>query len=151
MSASGKKAFEPLFEPKVPGFAKAKLNDLASVEQLITDETVAGLHLDALKSGLAAEGIAAEAIIRDDLMGARPNYGWLAEESDAVDGVGAGWGSVGWARLLLCFPGFDVIVFIFVAFTRRLRTAPLQLLSVPETRERPQLRLPRHLLHDTEK
>ena len=41
MSASGKKAFEPLFEPKVPGFAKAKLNDLASVEQLITDKTVA--------------------------------------------------------------------------------------------------------------
>ncbi|MBW8903330.1 MAG: aminotransferase class III-fold pyridoxal phosphate-dependent enzyme, partial [Bradyrhizobium sp.] len=32
MSASGKKAFEPLFEPKVPGFPKARLNDLASVE-----------------------------------------------------------------------------------------------------------------------
>ena len=31
MSASGKKAFEPLFEPKVAGFPKAKLNDLASV------------------------------------------------------------------------------------------------------------------------
>ena len=29
MSASGKKAFEPLFEPKVPGFPKAQLNDLA--------------------------------------------------------------------------------------------------------------------------
>ena len=29
---SGKKAFEPLFEPKVTGFPKAKLNDLASVE-----------------------------------------------------------------------------------------------------------------------
>ncbi len=28
MSASGKKAFEPLFEPKVSGFPKAKLNDL---------------------------------------------------------------------------------------------------------------------------
>src|SRR5262249_56390064 len=28
MSASGKKAFEPLFEPKVPGFRKARLNDL---------------------------------------------------------------------------------------------------------------------------
>jgi myo-inositol-1(or 4)-monophosphatase len=26
--------------------------------------------------------IAAEAILREDLMGARPNYGWLAEESD---------------------------------------------------------------------
>jgi myo-inositol-1(or 4)-monophosphatase len=31
--------------------------------------------------------IAAEKIIRDELMGARPNYGWLAEESDAVDGA----------------------------------------------------------------
>jgi acetylornithine/N-succinyldiaminopimelate aminotransferase len=41
MSASGKKAFEPLFEPKVPGFPKAKLNDLASVERLITDKTIA--------------------------------------------------------------------------------------------------------------
>src|ERR1700694_4800760 len=41
MSASGKKAFEPLFEPKVSGFRKAKLNDLESVKQLITDNTVA--------------------------------------------------------------------------------------------------------------
>ena len=41
MSASGKKAFEPLFEPKVPGFRKAKLNDLASVRKLINDKTVA--------------------------------------------------------------------------------------------------------------
>ena len=28
MSASGKKAFEPLFEPKVTGFPKAQLNDI---------------------------------------------------------------------------------------------------------------------------
>ena len=41
MSASGKKAFEPLFEPKVPGFHKARLNDLASVEALINQNTVA--------------------------------------------------------------------------------------------------------------
>jgi acetylornithine/N-succinyldiaminopimelate aminotransferase len=41
MSASGKKAFEPLFEPKVPGFRKAQLNDLASVEALINSKTVA--------------------------------------------------------------------------------------------------------------
>src|SRR5207253_5446277 len=41
MSASGKKAFEPLFEPKVAGFPKARLNDLASVKQLISDQTVA--------------------------------------------------------------------------------------------------------------
>jgi acetylornithine/N-succinyldiaminopimelate aminotransferase len=41
MSASGKKAFEPLFEPKVTGFPKARLNDLDSVKQLISDKTVA--------------------------------------------------------------------------------------------------------------
>lgn len=41
MSASGKKAFEPLFEPKVPGFPKAKLNDLESVKALINRKTVA--------------------------------------------------------------------------------------------------------------
>jgi acetylornithine/N-succinyldiaminopimelate aminotransferase len=41
MSASGKRAFEPLFEPKVSGFPKARLNDLASVARLITDDTVA--------------------------------------------------------------------------------------------------------------
>ena len=41
MSASGKKAFEPLFEPKVSGFRKARLNDLDSVKQLISNKTVA--------------------------------------------------------------------------------------------------------------
>jgi acetylornithine/N-succinyldiaminopimelate aminotransferase len=41
MSASGKKAFEPLFEPKVSGFPKARLNDLSSVERLINARTVA--------------------------------------------------------------------------------------------------------------
>jgi len=30
--------------------------------------------------------IAAEEIIREELMGARPTYGWVGEESDAVDG-----------------------------------------------------------------
>jgi len=41
MSASGKPQFRELFEPKVPGFPKAKLNDLASVERLLTGKTVA--------------------------------------------------------------------------------------------------------------
>ena len=41
MSASGKKAFEPLFEPKVSGFRKARWQDLASVKELITANTVA--------------------------------------------------------------------------------------------------------------
>jgi len=41
MSASGKSQFRDLFEPKVPGFPKARINDLASIEALITDKTVA--------------------------------------------------------------------------------------------------------------
>jgi len=41
MSASGKKAFEPLFEPKVSGFRKARWHDLASVEELVNGNTVA--------------------------------------------------------------------------------------------------------------
>lgn len=41
MSASGKKAFEPLFEPKVSGFPKARLNDIESVKRLISGKTVA--------------------------------------------------------------------------------------------------------------
>jgi acetylornithine/N-succinyldiaminopimelate aminotransferase len=41
MSASGKPGWDKLFEPKVPGFPKAQLNDLASVERLIGDRTVA--------------------------------------------------------------------------------------------------------------
>jgi acetylornithine/N-succinyldiaminopimelate aminotransferase len=41
MSASGKPQWEPLFEPKVAGFTKVPLNDLAAVEAAITDKTVA--------------------------------------------------------------------------------------------------------------
>ena len=41
MSASGKKAFEPLFEPKVSGFPKAQLNDIESIKRLISRKTVA--------------------------------------------------------------------------------------------------------------
>lgn len=40
MSASGKPGFDKLFEPKVPGFPKARLNDLASVAALIGPNTV---------------------------------------------------------------------------------------------------------------
>lgn len=41
MSASGKPGFERLFEPKVPGFPKARLNDLPSVQALVGPQTVA--------------------------------------------------------------------------------------------------------------
>lgn len=48
MSASGKKAFEPLFEPKVSGFPKARLNDLDSVKRLISGKTV-GVMLEPIQ------------------------------------------------------------------------------------------------------
>jgi acetylornithine/N-succinyldiaminopimelate aminotransferase len=41
MAASGKAQWEQLFEPKVPGFIKVPLNDLAAVEQAIGPKTVA--------------------------------------------------------------------------------------------------------------
>jgi acetylornithine/N-succinyldiaminopimelate aminotransferase len=41
MSASGKPAFEPLYEPKVPGFVKVELNDLDAVAAAISARTVA--------------------------------------------------------------------------------------------------------------
>ena len=41
MSASGKPGWDTIFAPQVSGFPKADLNDLASVESLINDRTVA--------------------------------------------------------------------------------------------------------------
>jgi acetylornithine/N-succinyldiaminopimelate aminotransferase len=45
MSASGKPGWGTLFAPQVDGFPKAELNDLASVEALIDDQTV-GIMLE---------------------------------------------------------------------------------------------------------
>jgi acetylornithine/N-succinyldiaminopimelate aminotransferase len=63
MSASGKKAFEPLFDPKVPGFPKAQLNDLASVKRLISDNTV-GVMLEPIQ-GEAGVWPASDQFLRD--------------------------------------------------------------------------------------
>ena len=41
MSASGKPGWDTMFAPQVPGFPKATLNDLASVEALIGERTAA--------------------------------------------------------------------------------------------------------------
>ena len=41
MSASGKPGWDTMFAPQVPGFPRATLNDLPSVERLITDRTTA--------------------------------------------------------------------------------------------------------------
>lgn len=62
MSASGKKQFEALFEPKVPGFPKAILNDLDSVERLIGDRTV-GVMLEPIQ-GEAGVLPASDAFLR---------------------------------------------------------------------------------------
>jgi acetylornithine/N-succinyldiaminopimelate aminotransferase len=63
MSASGKKAFEPLFEPKVSGFPKARLNDLASVNRLISDKTI-GVMLEPIQ-GEAGVWPATDQFLRD--------------------------------------------------------------------------------------
>jgi acetylornithine/N-succinyldiaminopimelate aminotransferase len=63
MSASGKTQFRDLFEPKVPGFPKARINDLASVEALITDKTVA-VMLEPIQ-GETGVIIATDAFMRD--------------------------------------------------------------------------------------
>ncbi|BBU26831.1 acetylornithine aminotransferase [Burkholderia sp. THE68] len=41
MSASGKAGWDTIYAPQVPGFPKADLNDIASVEKLIGEKTVA--------------------------------------------------------------------------------------------------------------
>ena len=41
MSASGKPGWDAMFAPKVPGFPKVPLNDLAALEAAVTDKTVA--------------------------------------------------------------------------------------------------------------
>jgi acetylornithine/N-succinyldiaminopimelate aminotransferase len=63
MSASGKKAFEPLFEPKVPGFPKARLNDIASVKARINDKTI-GVMLEPIQ-GEAGVWPATDQFLRD--------------------------------------------------------------------------------------
>jgi acetylornithine/N-succinyldiaminopimelate aminotransferase len=63
MSASGKKAFEQLFEPKVPGFPKAKLNDIASVKALINEKTI-GVMLEPIQ-GEAGVWPATDEFLRD--------------------------------------------------------------------------------------
>jgi acetylornithine/N-succinyldiaminopimelate aminotransferase len=63
MSASGKKAFEPLFEPKVSGFPKAALNDLASVKRLINGKTI-GVMLEPIQ-GEAGVWPATDQFLRD--------------------------------------------------------------------------------------
>jgi acetylornithine/N-succinyldiaminopimelate aminotransferase len=63
MSASGKAGWDKLFEPKVPGFPKVPLNDLAAVERAIGPKTVA-VMLEPIQ-GEAGVYEAADAYLRD--------------------------------------------------------------------------------------
>jgi acetylornithine/N-succinyldiaminopimelate aminotransferase len=85
MSASGKKAFEPLFEPKVPGFPKARLNDLASVRRLINDRTV-GIMLEPIQ-GEAGVWAATDQFLRD-LRSLTHEHGLLLISDEIQTGMG---------------------------------------------------------------
>jgi acetylornithine/N-succinyldiaminopimelate aminotransferase len=85
MSASGKKAFEPLFEPKVPGFPKARLNDLASVKQLINDKTI-GVMLEPIQ-GEAGVWPATDEFLRD-LRTLTTEHGLLLIFDEIQTGIG---------------------------------------------------------------
>jgi acetylornithine/N-succinyldiaminopimelate aminotransferase len=85
MSASGKKAFEPLFEPKVPGFPKARLNDLASVKRLIDDKTI-GVMLEPIQ-GEAGVWPATDEFLRD-LRTLTKEHGLLLILDEIQTGVG---------------------------------------------------------------
>jgi len=85
MSASGKKQFDVLFEPKVPGFPRAKLNDLASVEQLIGDKTVA-IMLEPIQ-GEAGVYVATDEFLRD-LRSLTTKHGLLLIVDEVQTGIG---------------------------------------------------------------
>ena len=85
MSASGKKAFEPLFEPKVSGFRKAQWNDLASVERLINDNTVA-VMLEPIQ-GEAGVWPASDRFLRD-LRAMTSAHGLLLISDEIQTGMG---------------------------------------------------------------
>jgi acetylornithine/N-succinyldiaminopimelate aminotransferase len=63
MAASGKAGWDKLFEPKVPGFPKVPLNDLAAVERAIRPNTVA-VMLEPIQ-GEAGVFEASDAFLRD--------------------------------------------------------------------------------------
>jgi acetylornithine/N-succinyldiaminopimelate aminotransferase len=85
MSASGKKAFEPLFEPKVPGFPKAQTNDLDSVKRLISDKTV-GVMLEPIQ-GEAGVWPATDLFLRD-LRDLTKAHGLLLISDEIQTGMG---------------------------------------------------------------
>ena len=85
MSASGKPSFEPLFEPKVPGFRKARLNDIASVKALINTKTIA-VMLEPIQ-GEAGVWPATDAFLRE-LRSLTSQHGLLLIVDEIQTGMG---------------------------------------------------------------
>lgn len=85
MSASGKRSFATLFEPKVPGFPKARLNDIESVSRRITDKTVA-VMIEPIQ-GEAGVVPASDAFLRE-LRDLSSRHGLLLIVDEIQTGVG---------------------------------------------------------------
>lgn len=85
MSASGKPGWDTIFAPQVPGFPKADLNDLASVEKLINPNTVA-IMLEPVQG----EGgvIPAEATFMKELRALTKKHGILLIVDEVQSGCG---------------------------------------------------------------
>jgi acetylornithine/N-succinyldiaminopimelate aminotransferase len=85
MSASGKAGWDRLFEPKVPGFPKANLNDLESVLRAIGPETV-GVMVEPIQ-GESGVVIAEDAFLRS-LRDVCDQHGLLLILDEVQTGVG---------------------------------------------------------------
>ncbi|MFZ5546127.1 MAG: aminotransferase class III-fold pyridoxal phosphate-dependent enzyme [Pseudomonadota bacterium] len=85
MSASGKPGFDRLFEPKVPGFPKARLNDMASVTALIGPNTV-GVMLEPIQG--EAGVIEAQPQFLQDLRSLCDQLGLLLIFDEVQTGIG---------------------------------------------------------------
>ncbi len=85
MAASGKPGWDKLFEPKVPGFPKVPLNDLAAVEAAITARTVA-VMLEPIQ-GEAGVFAATDDFLRD-LRALTKKHGILLILDEIQTGVG---------------------------------------------------------------
>jgi acetylornithine/N-succinyldiaminopimelate aminotransferase len=85
MSACGKKAFASMFEPKVPGFPKAKLNDLDSVKRLIGRNTI-GVMLEPIQ-GEAGVWPATDQFLRE-LRALTRDHGLLLMLDEIQTGMG---------------------------------------------------------------
>ena len=113
MSASGKPAWEPLFEPKVPGFPKVPLNDLVAVEAAITERTAA-IMLEPIQ-GESGVWPATEAYMRG-LRALADRHGILL----ILDEIQTGMGRTG---TLFCFEHYGVCPDI-MTLARGLALAP---------------------------